>query len=135
MARRILAIVVGFVVTGLLIVPTTKLVMWALPAAFDTSGGTHDTAILLLMHAYVALFATFGCWLAARLAPDHPLRHAMIVGVLGVLLNASNPDIWTMYPLWSNVISLATPLLWGWIGGKIREGQLAEMRGSTMATA
>ena len=135
MARRILAIVVGFVVTGLLIVPTTKLVMWALPAAFDTQGGTHDTSILLLMHVYVALFATFGCWLAARLAPDHPLRHAMIVGALGVLLNASNPNIWTMYPLWSNVISIGTPLLWGWIGGTIRERQLADVNASTMVAA
>ena len=135
MARSILAIVAGFVLTGALIVGTTFAVTAAMPGAFDARQVPTSTGILLLMHLYVAVYATLGCWVAARLAPSRPMRHAMIVGVLGCLVNLANPNIWSMYPLWSNLVSVTTPLLWGWIAGTIRERQLAGTASPRMAAA
>jgi hypothetical protein len=126
MVRSILAVVAGFCATGILIVGTTQGVMAAFPAAFDARGGTSSVPMLLVMHLYVALYAIFGCWLAARLAPSNPMRHALIVGALGVALNGYNVSMaWDLFPWWSNVISVATPMLWARIGGAIRQGQLA----------
>ena len=135
MARSILAVVAGFVLTGLLIGATSAALIHGSPGSFDARNAPTTTGMLLLMHAYVAVYATLGCWLAARLAPSHPMRHAMIVGALGVLVNAVNPAIWSMYPLWSNAISIASPLLLGWIAGTIRERQLAGTSRPTMAAA
>ena len=135
MARSIFAVIAGFVVTGLLIGATTMGLTATLPGAFDARNAPNGIGMLLAMHLYVAVYATLGCWLAARLAPSHPMRHAMIVGLLGVLVNAANPAIWTLYPMWSNVISIGTPLLWGWVGGRIRERQLAGATTPTMVTA
>jgi hypothetical protein len=136
MARSILAVVVGFVVTGCLIVGTTQGVMAAFPAFFDARGGTTHVGMLLAMHLYVAVFATLGCWLAARMAPTNPMRHALIVGALGAALNGFQvTQAWDMYPAWSNFVSIVTPMLWGFLGGMIRERQLEGPRSSSMATA
>ena len=135
MARSILAVVAGFVVTGLLIGGTTAAVIAGSPASFDARNAPTSLAMLLVMHAYVAVYATFGCWLAARIAPSRPMRHAMIVGVLGVIINAANPSIWSLYPMWSNVISITTPLLWGLLGGKIRERLLSSRTTPKIAAA
>src|SRR5690606_24757702 len=40
-------------------------------------------AIIIL---YRTIFTTFGCYLTARLAPNKPMRHALILGVIGVVL-------------------------------------------------
>jgi hypothetical protein len=135
MARSILAVIAGFALTGLLIGGTTAALIAGSPASFDARNAPTTLGMLLLMHAYVAVYATLGCWLAARLAPSRPMRHAMIVGVLGVLVNLANPNIWSIYPLWSNVVSITTPLLWGWLGGTIRERQLAGSGARAMAAA
>jgi hypothetical protein len=135
MARSILAVVAGFVLTGLLIGATTFALVTTSPGAFDARNAPTSLGMLLAMHAYVAVYATLGCWLAARLAPSHPMRHALIVGALGVIVNAANPAIWSLYPLWSNVISIGSPLLLGWLAGTIRERQLASTRTPTMAAA
>ena len=135
MARSILAVVVGFVVTGLLIFGTTTALTQSLPSAFDARQVPTSTGMLLFMHLYVAIYATLGCWLAARLAPSRPMLHAMIVGGLGVAVNAANPNIWDLYPWWSNVFSIASPIIFARIAGTIREGQLARAGTSQLATA
>ena len=135
MARSILAVVTGFVLTGLLIGATTFFVVSSNPGAFDARNAPTTLGMLLVMHAYVAVYATLGCWVAARMAPSRPMRHAMIVGVLGVIVNAANPSIWSTYPLWSNVVSIGSPLLLAWLAGTIRERQLASAGAPTMAAA
>src|SRR4051812_9785592 len=71
LARSILAIVAGFLFTGVLAIGTDAVLMSAgvLPPATEPVTGT---GILLLTMAYVAVYAIAGCWLTARLAPSHP---------------------------------------------------------------
>jgi hypothetical protein len=71
--RSIVAIVVGFLPIGLLSFGTDLIVTSAAPGAFDAAGRTDDVGLLLLTIVYVGIFAAGGCWLAARLAPSHPL--------------------------------------------------------------
>ena len=126
MVRSIVAVVAGFVVVGLLIALAQAGVIAAFPAHFDAKGGTSHLGMLLLMQGYVAVAATFGGWLAARLAPTAPLRHALIVGALGVLVNVASAAMsWALYPSWAHVVGILTAMLWAWLGGTIRERQLA----------
>ena len=123
--RSILAVVAGFVVIGALSFGTDAALRAAgvLPAATEPIS---SIPLLLLMMAYIAVFAIFGCWLTAYLAPSHPMRHALILGVLGLAFNLlSTAAVWNLYPKWYIVVSLALVMPYAWIGGRLRERQLS----------
>ena len=137
MLRSILAVVAGFLVIGLLAVGTDLAVIRAFPAHFDAKGGTTNPAFLALALAYVGVYATFGCWLAARLAPSHPMRHALVLGARGLAFNvAGSMARWETAPvLWYHALGLGTTMLWAWLGGWIRERQLGARPALAAATA
>jgi hypothetical protein len=122
--RSILAIVAGFVLIGALAFGTGA----ALQAAglFPAPGEpVTDIGPLLLETAYVAVFAIAGCWLAAWLAPNRPMRHALILGLLGLAFNLMGAvATWGQRPAWSILLNLALVMPYAWIGGRLRELQL-----------
>jgi membrane glycosyltransferase len=126
--RSILAIVAGFLLIGALAQGTGAALQGAgiMPAAGEPITGIGP---LLLEAAYVAVFAIAGCWLAAWLAPGAPMRHALILGLLGLVFNlVSAVAIWGQRPAWYMVLSLALVMPYAWIGGRLREMQM-ERRG------
>ena len=139
MARSILAIVAGFLVIGALAVGTDLAVMKMFPAYFDANGATTHPAFLAAALVYVAVYATFGCWLAARLAPSQPMKHALVLGALGLAFNIMGSIArWETAPvLWYHAIGLTTTMIWAWLGGLIRERQIenAPAPARTVATA
>jgi len=122
MFKSIMAIVVGFLVTGALAVGTTSLITSARPGSFDANGVPTSPTMMLVNLAYVGVFAIFGCWLAGKLAPNRAMRHALIVGVLGLILNvgASIP-LRNAAPAWFIAAGVLTTMLWAWIGGRLAE--------------
>jgi hypothetical protein len=127
--RSILAVVVGFVVIGALSFGTDAALYAAgiMPAI-----GTPivSTKLLLLVTAYVAVYAIAGCWLTAFLAPSHPMRHALVEGVLGLVFTvASVATQWGTYPAWYNVLAIAVVMPYAWIGGRLREMQIERAGG------
>jgi hypothetical protein len=58
-----------------------------MPDAFVPGVATSNVGLLLLTLAYVGVYAIAGCYLTARLAPERPMLHAMILGLLGLALN------------------------------------------------
>jgi hypothetical protein len=48
----------------------------------------YDTG-LLLASAYRGIYSILGCYLTARLAPHHPMHHALILGAIGVVLSTA----------------------------------------------
>jgi len=123
--RSILAVVAGFLFIGALAFGTAA----ALTAAGVFPPATEpitDIGLVLVETAYVAVYAIAGCWLAAFLAPDRPMRHALILGVLGLALNlAMAAPTWPLRPAWSIVLNIALVLPYAWIGGRLRERQVA----------
>ena len=125
MARSIGAIVLGFLLIGALSFGADMVMRAVMPGAFDAAGRTDSTAMLLLVQAYVGVFAISGCYLAARLAPSHPMRHALILGVLGLLFNiAGTIALWDTAPVWYHVLALSLVMPFSWAGGRLRELQL-----------
>jgi hypothetical protein len=131
MGKSIIAIVAGFVVIALLSLGTDALLHAAMPQIFSATGRMESVFWLLVTEVYVFVFAVFGCWLAARLAPSHPMRHAMILGLLGLAFNVIGTiALWDEMPAWYHVVALALVLPAAWLGGWIRERQL---RGAPVA--
>lgn len=129
MGRSILAVVVGFLVTGALAAGVMGPVIMKvlMPEAFNPkTGASSDTTALIVVQVGVAISAVFGCWLCARLAPNRPMFHALVLGVLGFLFNAAGAAMqWEHFPAWHFVVSLALTMPYAWAGGWIRERQLA----------
>ena len=121
--RSVFAIVAGFLFIGALAFGTG---MTLQSAGIVPPAGEPMTAVtpVLLEAAYVALFAIAGCWLAAWLAPDRPMRHALILGFLGLAFNVMGAvATWGERPAWSVLLNLALVLPYAWMGGRLREMQ------------
>ena len=120
------------VVAGVLfIIVVTTLVDIALHAAgiYPAWDKPIDDSLALLATSYRVVISAIGAWLTARLAPGKPMKHAMILGYVGVILgliglaatwNAGFGPRW--YPI--ALVVLAIPQCWA--GGKIFEMQAAK---------
>jgi hypothetical protein len=125
MLRSIAAIVFGFVFIAALSFGADAALKAAMPSAFSASGRVESIPMLLLIQAYVLIFAVSGCYLTARLAPNRPLRHALILGLLGLAFNiAGTIAMWDTAPAWYHVVALALVMPAAWLGGRLRELQL-----------
>ena len=134
MWRSVMAVLAGFFFIGLLAFGADAVMRSAMPDAFDAAGRATSIPVLLLMQAYVGIFAIAGCYLAARLAPSSPMKHALILGVLGLLVNISGAvAMWDTAPAWYHILAIALVMPYAWIGGRIRERQLE--RGHTTGSA
>ena len=96
---------------------------------FPPLGQPMSDALLLLATVYRTAFAIAGTYLTARLAPDRPMRHAMVGGVIGLVLSTVGAVVtWNMGPAfgphWYPLALIATALPCAWVGGKLREMQL-----------
>src|SRR5688500_16255110 len=125
MWRSIVAIVVGFVLIGAVSVGTHAALSNAIPGYANSAGMPSTPQYLMLSLVVIGVIAVAGCYLTARLAPDRPMRHALILGVLGLLFNIfGTMQTWNAAPVWYHVIALALVMPYAWLGGRIRERQL-----------
>lgn len=125
MLRSIGSVVAGFLFIAIGVNAANVPLRRMMPEAFDANGGTHDTAALLVSFVTVAVFAVAGSYLTARLAPNRPMRHALILAACGLVFNVvSAAMMWGYWPAWYTLISLALVMPYGWLGGRLRERQL-----------
>ena len=88
-------------------------------------------ALFLVATAYRIVFDVLGCYITARLAPDRPMQHAMVLGVVGLVLSTAGAvATWNavpqLGPRWYPLVLIASALPCAWVGGKLREMQLRE---------
>jgi peptidoglycan/LPS O-acetylase OafA/YrhL len=122
-ARRLGAVAAGLVTIVGLSVGTDA----ALRAAgvFPSGGEPMPDALFALATAYRCAYAVLGSYVAARLAPDRPMRHALALGWIGVALCvvgavASSDHGPELGPRWYPVALVATAFPCAWAGGRIR---------------
>jgi hypothetical protein len=79
-------------------------------------------ALALLATAYRVVISIGGAWLTARLAPAHPMKHALILGYVGVALGLVGlVATWNMGlgPRWYPVALVVLAIPQCWAGGKL----------------
>ena len=80
----------------------------------------------MLAISYRVIISVGGAWLTARLAPEKPLKHAMILGYVGVVLGLVGlVATWNLGlgPRWYPVALVVLAIPQCWAGGKIYEMQ------------
>jgi len=86
-------------------------------------------SLFLLAIAYRSVFSILGCYITARLAPNHPMLYALILGGIGVVLSiAGVAATWNkgreFGPKWYPIALVVLSLPLAWLGGKFRVMQL-----------
>jgi hypothetical protein len=76
--------------------------------------------LIAIIAMYRTIFSTFGCYLTARLAPNNPMKHAIILGIIGVVLTIVGLiAMWDIPPRWYPVSLIVLTLPAAWLGGKM----------------
>lgn len=111
------ALIAGFVAVFVLSTGTD----FALQAAgiFPPLGGTPFSApLLLIATAHRSVWAVLGSFIAARLAPNRPMAHALILGGVGVALNLAGLIVmWRLGAHWYPALLTVLALPCAWAGG------------------
>jgi len=86
-------------------------------------------AALLLATVYRTVYGVGGSYLIARLAPDRPMQHALVGGVVGLAVSIVGAAVtWNRGPAfgphWYPVALIVLALPTAWVGGKLRLMQL-----------
>ena len=82
--------------------------------------------LFALATAYRVVFSVAGCYLAARWAPHAPMRHALALGALGVLVSTAGAVVgWDWGPHWYPLLLIAVAMPCGWAGGALYVRQTA----------
>ena len=120
------------VVAGLLVVvvvTTLVDILLHILGVYPPMPGPLTDALVLLATAYRIPISVGAAWLTARLAPDRPLRHAMILGYLGTLLAVVGiVASWNrgLGPRWYPIALAVLAIPQCWAGGKLYQLRAAE---------
>ncbi|MFL5528873.1 MAG: hypothetical protein ACJ791_05865, partial [Gemmatimonadaceae bacterium] len=89
-------------------------------------GQSMSDGLFALATGYRIIYNIIGSYVAARLAPNRPMWHAMVLGVLGLLVGTagaaatwnSNPPLG---PHWYGIAVALISIPCAWIGGLLAE--------------
>jgi hypothetical protein len=86
---------------------------------------SYTSWMLLIALIYRSIYTVASGYVAAALAPDRPMRHALILGILGIAAGtlgvAANWDKITVSAAWYPIALVIAALPCTWLGGKLFE--------------
>jgi hypothetical protein len=128
MGRSIGAVLAGILV-GVIITIATDALMHVI-GVFPPLGQPMSNQLFALATAYRIVYGVLGSYVIARLAPDRPMQHALVGGVVGLVVSTVGAAVtWnhvpSLGPHWYPVALIVTALPCAWLGGKLR---LMELR-------
>ena len=92
-----------------------------------------DTGLLLLALTYRIIYTVAGGYIAARLAPGAPMRHAVILGLIGLVPGTAGifaAAVTDLGPLWYPVVLDLSGLPCCWLGGVLHRATQAAGEGA-----
>jgi hypothetical protein len=123
LGKSIWAVVAGFIAVVVLSIGTDAM-LHALHV-FPPLGQQMSDKLFLIATIYRTVYAILGSYITARLAPDRPMAHALIGGIIGLILGSVGAAVtWNrteLGPHWYPLALVVTALPCAWIGGNIRE--------------
>ena len=115
---------IGAVLAGMIVIVAlsigTDFVLERL-GIFPPTGQGFFPWMLLLALIYRSIYAVAGGYVTAMLAPNQPMRHAIILGILGLVVSIIGTVVgWNLSHHWYPIALVITSLPCTWFGGKIK---------------
>jgi hypothetical protein len=125
--KSIGAVLAGFVAVFVLSLGTD--VVLHSTGVFPPWGERVSDPLLLLATVYRTVYCIAGSYVAARLAPNRPMAHALALGVVGLIASTAGALLtWNKGPAfgphWYPVALIVTAIPCAWLGGRLRIMQL-----------
>jgi hypothetical protein len=125
--KSFLALAAGVVAVVILSLGTDAVLRVA--GLLPSLGESMNNSRFVLVTFYRLIYAVFGSYITARLAPYAPMGHALVGGVLGVVLNVVGAVVtWnhvpSMGPHWYPIALILASMPCAWLGGKLRLMQM-----------
>jgi hypothetical protein len=89
----------------------------------------YDTGLVLLALSYRCVYGVVGSYIAARFAPRNPMRHAMALGGIGLVVSTAAAIAtipMNLGPSWFPIALVLTALPSAWLGGVLYRTRQAE---------
>lgn len=118
--RSVWAIVAG--VLFIIVVTTLVDILMHLAGFFPPMEQPLDDAHAIVATLYRIVISVAGAWLTARLAPARPMKHALILGCVGVVLGLLGVVLtWDkgMGPRWYAIALTVLAIPQCWAGGRL----------------
>jgi len=125
MTRRSIWAVLGGVLFIIIVTTLVDVVLHAV-GVFPPIGQPMNDRMSAIATSYRVVISVAGAWLTARLAPNRPMRHAMILGYVGVVLGLIGLiTTWNLGlgPRWYPIALVVLAIPQCWLGGKLYEGR------------
>lgn len=125
--KSIGAVIAG-ALTGIILSLASDAVMHRV-GVFTLAGEPMSGKYFVLATVYRTVYGVAGAYITARLAPNRPMMHALVLGVLGLAASILGAvAMWkklpAMRPKWYPLALIALALPTAWLGGKVRVNQL-----------
>ena len=122
MIRSVVAVFLGFITVVVLSLGTDQ-ILHVLKVYPPWGQPMHEPGLNLLALAYRTVYAILGSYIAAKLAPRNPMRHAMALGIIGLILSTAGAITtitkYDLGPAWYPIALVLTALPCAWIGGAL----------------
>ena len=122
--QSIIAVVAGLVF--IIVVTTVVDIVLHKTGVYPPLNQPINDTLSALATAYRIVISIAGAWLTARLAPDKPMKHALILGVVGTFLGLVGVvTTWNsgLGPRWYPIALAVLAIPQCWVGGKLYEIQ------------
>jgi hypothetical protein len=119
--RSIGAVLAGFLVIVVLSIATDEVLHAT--GVFPPHGQQMSDGLFVLAMAYRIVYGFVGGYITARVAPDRPMQHALVLGAIGLVLSTVGAVVmWDAGPAWYSlaIIAIAIAMPCAWAGGKLR---------------
>jgi hypothetical protein len=121
--RSIGAVFAGLITVVVLSEGTDFVLRWAgiLPSLEAGVAAVTDTMLAGAL-AYRTLAGVIGAFVAAVLAPNRPMAHALALGLIGLFLSTVGTIVmWGIGPAWYPIALAVVAVPASWLGGRIAE--------------
>jgi hypothetical protein len=129
LGRSLLALLAGML-AGIILSIGTDVILHVI-GLFPALGEPVSSPLLALATAYRSVYGVIGAYIAARLAPNQPMTHALVLGIVGFVVSIVGAVVtWNKGPAygphWYPVALIVLAIPTAWVGGKLRIMQLAQ---------
>ncbi len=118
--KSIGAVLAGFIAVVVLSV-ATDFALEALGIFPPPGQGLFIAWMLMLALIYRSIYAVAGGYVTAMVAPNRPMRHAIILGIIGLVVSIFGAIVaWDRSAHWYPLALIITALPCTWLGGKLK---------------